>query len=91
MPRVIGIAGGDNKVEAILGALRGGFINILITDEETALKIIERGEKMSEITCIGILVADLVGRPIDRFPEKGKLMLVRRWNSMLGDVLTTPE
>ena len=31
---------------------------------------------MSEITCIGILVADLVGRPIDRFPEKGKLMLV---------------
>jgi DNA-binding transcriptional regulator LsrR (DeoR family) len=45
MPRVIGIAGGDNKVEAILGALRGGFINILITDEETALKIIERGEK----------------------------------------------
>ena len=31
---------------------------------------------MSEITCIGILVADLVGRPIDRFPEKGRLMLV---------------
>ncbi len=31
---------------------------------------------MNEITCIGILVADLVGRPIDRFPEKGKLMLV---------------
>jgi len=33
---VIGIAGGKGKVKAISGALRGGYINILITDEETA-------------------------------------------------------
>ncbi|MCX7667404.1 MAG: hypothetical protein N2Z84_00520, partial [Atribacterota bacterium] len=31
---------------------------------------------MARITCVGILVADLIGRPIDRLPEKGKLMLV---------------
>jgi lsr operon transcriptional repressor len=42
MQNVIGIAGGLNKVEAILGALRGGYIKILITDELTALKIVER-------------------------------------------------
>lgn len=41
MQNVIGIAGGLNKVEAILGALRGGYIKILITDELTALKIVE--------------------------------------------------
>ena len=40
---------------------------------------------MSEITCIGILVADLVGRPIDRFPEKGKLMLVPEMELHAGD------
>ncbi len=37
----IGVAMGREKVEAILGALRGRFINILITDEETAKAIIE--------------------------------------------------
>ena len=33
---VIGIAGGKKKEEAILGALKGGFIDVLITDDETA-------------------------------------------------------
>ncbi|HSV31575.1 MAG TPA: carbohydrate kinase family protein [Atribacteraceae bacterium] len=28
------------------------------------------------MTCCGILVADLLGRPIERFPEKGRLALV---------------
>lgn len=41
MQNVIGIAGGLSKVEAIRGALRGGYIKILITDELTALKIVE--------------------------------------------------
>jgi len=42
MYNVIGVAGGVEKADAILGALRGHFINILITDEKTALKIINR-------------------------------------------------
>jgi lsr operon transcriptional repressor len=41
MPNVIGLAGGVRKVEAILGAIRGRFIKILITDELTALKLLE--------------------------------------------------
>lgn len=36
MKNVIGVAGGKGKVQAILGALRGKLIKILITDEETA-------------------------------------------------------
>ena len=34
--RVVGIAGGQRKLRAILGALRGGWINVLITDSHTA-------------------------------------------------------
>jgi DNA-binding transcriptional regulator LsrR (DeoR family) len=34
--RAIGVAGGKRKCAAILGALRGGWINILITDHFTA-------------------------------------------------------
>jgi sugar/nucleoside kinase (ribokinase family) len=33
---------------------------------------------MAEVICVGILVADLVGRPVDAFPERGKLALVPR-------------
>jgi len=31
---------------------------------------------MADITCLGILVADLVGKPVDEFPGRGKLTLV---------------
>ncbi|HSV31574.1 MAG TPA: sugar-binding transcriptional regulator [Atribacteraceae bacterium] len=41
MHNVIGIAGGEEKVAAILGALRGRFIKILITDEQTARRVME--------------------------------------------------
>lgn len=34
--RVVGVAGGVQKVHAILGALRGGYIDVLITDQNTA-------------------------------------------------------
>lgn len=34
--RVVGVAGGIQKVPAILGALRGGLIDVLITDQRTA-------------------------------------------------------
>jgi DNA-binding transcriptional regulator LsrR (DeoR family) len=39
--RVVAIAGGREKTDAILGALHGGFVNVLITDHETAKKLVE--------------------------------------------------
>jgi deoxyribonucleoside regulator len=36
IPRVVGVAGGSWKSQAILGALRGGLIDILVTDGPTA-------------------------------------------------------
>ena len=36
---VVGIAGGEDKFEAILGALKGKYINVLITDLDTAGKL----------------------------------------------------
>lgn len=40
IPTVIGIAGGENKVEAILSALKGKYINSLVTEEITARMIL---------------------------------------------------
>ena len=39
--RVVAIAGGPEKTEAILGALHGGFLDVLITDHQTAKKLVE--------------------------------------------------
>ena len=38
--RVIGVAGSSQKGAAILGALRGRYINVLITDDQAAQKIL---------------------------------------------------
>jgi DNA-binding transcriptional regulator LsrR (DeoR family) len=45
IPEVIGIAGGMEKVRAVLGALRGGYINTLITDVTTARAVLAENEK----------------------------------------------
>lgn len=45
--RVIGIAGGERKHEAILGALKGRLVNILITDHLTAEFLINIAEDCS--------------------------------------------
>jgi DNA-binding transcriptional regulator LsrR (DeoR family) len=42
-PRRIGVSGGAAKHEAVLAALRGGWINVLVTDEETATYLLEHG------------------------------------------------
>lgn len=39
---VIGVAAGETKVNAIIGALNGGFLDVLITDQDTAELIIKR-------------------------------------------------
>ena len=41
IPTRIAVAGGQDKVEPILGALRGGYITTLVTDASTARAIIE--------------------------------------------------
>ncbi|RDW21330.1 sugar-binding protein [Oceanobacillus arenosus] len=38
---VVAVAGGIDKKEAIIGALKGGYINILITDENVARSLLE--------------------------------------------------
>lgn len=38
------IGSGAHKAEAVHGALRGGFVNILVTDQECALKLLELGK-----------------------------------------------
>lgn len=41
IPKVIGVAGGLHKAQAILGALHGGFLDVLVTNELTAIKLLE--------------------------------------------------
>ena len=40
IPRRVGVAGGRAKKDAVLGAIRGGFINVLITDIDCAENLI---------------------------------------------------
>ena len=42
IPAVAAVAAGPEKVEAILGLLRGRLANILVTDEPTARELLAR-------------------------------------------------
>jgi DNA-binding transcriptional regulator LsrR (DeoR family) len=42
IPTRLAVAGGVAKAEAILGALRGGYVNLLVTDSETAEVVLGR-------------------------------------------------
>jgi DNA-binding transcriptional regulator LsrR (DeoR family) len=44
-PRVVLVAAGSNKVEAIAGALRSGLVHVLVTDGPTAEAVLETVEK----------------------------------------------
>ncbi len=44
--RVVAVAGGQRKALAILGALRGGYLNALITDERAARTILEADRRV---------------------------------------------
>jgi DNA-binding transcriptional regulator LsrR (DeoR family) len=48
--RVVGIAGGPRKGEAIRAALRGGWINVLITDKSTAEKLVNENSRQERWT-----------------------------------------
>lgn len=40
--KIVGVASGANKAKSILAAIKGGYINVLVTDKAAALKIIEQ-------------------------------------------------
>ncbi|MBO8141620.1 MAG: sugar-binding transcriptional regulator [Firmicutes bacterium] len=40
IPQVIAVAGSERKADAIRGALRGGYVDVLVTDERTALRVL---------------------------------------------------
>jgi DNA-binding transcriptional regulator LsrR (DeoR family) len=42
--RVVGIAGGRRKFDAIRGALRGNWINVLVTDRFMAERLVKEAE-----------------------------------------------
>ena len=39
-PRVIGVAGGERKIEAIRACLTGKLVNVLVTDKFTAEELL---------------------------------------------------
>ncbi|NLE45507.1 MAG: sugar-binding transcriptional regulator [Chloroflexi bacterium] len=41
IPQVVGVAGGEIKAAAILGALRGGHLHVLVTDDAAARRVLE--------------------------------------------------
>jgi len=41
IPKVVGVAGGEHKAAAILGALHGGFLDVLVTNELAAMRLLE--------------------------------------------------
>jgi DNA-binding transcriptional regulator LsrR (DeoR family) len=45
IPNVVGVVSGPEKAQAVLGALRTRGINILVTDESTALEVISKSNK----------------------------------------------
>lgn len=41
LPRVVGVAWGESKLQAIRGAVLGGYISVLVTDRETAIQLLD--------------------------------------------------
>jgi DNA-binding transcriptional regulator LsrR (DeoR family) len=48
IPRRVGVAGGPAKYAAIRAAIRGGWVNVLITDQHTAHKLAEESPANEE-------------------------------------------
>jgi lsr operon transcriptional repressor len=48
IPKVVGVAGGLHKAHAILGALHGGFLDVLVTNELTAIRLLELERRWQE-------------------------------------------
>ena len=46
VPYRVGVAGGKHKVEAVMGAINGGYLTVLITDVECAEGLLNRAENL---------------------------------------------
>ena len=44
VPHSIGVASGPEKARAIQGAIKGGFVNVLVTDVECGKRLLELDE-----------------------------------------------
>ena len=49
-PIRLGVAGGHQKILPVLGALRGGFLNVLVTDDVVASELVKQAEKDALLT-----------------------------------------
>ena len=47
--RVVGVAGGPEKLEAIRAALLGGYINVLITDQRIGYALLQDKSHLAEV------------------------------------------
>jgi DNA-binding transcriptional regulator LsrR (DeoR family) len=47
IPYTVALAAGPQKTEPILGALRGGFVQGLVTDSETAARVLEKARALA--------------------------------------------
>ena len=45
IPTIIGVAGGEEKAESIIAAMKGNYINALVTDQATAARMLQLIEK----------------------------------------------
>lgn len=50
LPEVVGIAGGIAKIPAIRGALSGGYLDVLVTDEEVAGALVQTADVLADGT-----------------------------------------
>ena len=50
MSNSIGVAGGSTKAEAILAALKGKYLDVLITDETTATNVLSAEESGIDVS-----------------------------------------
>lgn len=66
VPMSIAVAGGETKIRPILGALRAGYVQMLVTDRETATGVLElddatrhdeRGEDHAASEMVGVAAA----------------------------------
>lgn len=59
--RVIGVAGGAEKVRAIRAALRGGLVNVLVTDDETAEALLRPRQSGPSAKPLSVKPAEMTG------------------------------
>lgn len=60
IPTLIGVAAGDKKVKPILAALKGQFVNVLVTDDVTAQAILDQYRHKEEKKAVEPKIESLV-------------------------------